>query len=144
MNKESSIAITFSDVKPTIVNEAALLREDPFNWAWVYIPALVFLLIAGTVALWYRFQRQKSKLKSNDPINLFHDLCAAHSLTWLQRRTILKLAEIRKTSNPCLIVLDAALWPDIHDPLVCRSLQKKLSGIHRILFQPTQNHPTST
>ncbi len=46
------------------------------------------------------------------------------------------LAEIRKTANPCLVIFDAALWPDFNDPLVSRSLANKLSELHRMLFKP--------
>ena len=136
-DEEGPVAFTLSNVKPTVVNEAALLEKDGFDYSLIWMPALGLCVLAGLIRLgFYLYRRQQLKHKSNDPVVLFHELCHAYSLSWSQRRALLKLAEIRKTANPCLVIFDAALWPDFNDPLVSRSLANKLSELHRMLFKP--------
>ncbi len=137
IDEEGPVAFTLSNVKPTVINEAALLEKDGFDYSLIWIPVLGLCVLAGLIRLgFYLYRRQQLKYKSNDPVMLFHELCHAYSLSWSQRRALLKLAEIRKTANPCLVIFDAALWPDFNDPLVSRSLASKLSELHRMLFRP--------
>lgn len=143
---DESIAITISEIRPTEINEAALRESASFDYSIIWIPAVVLLALAvcsGLIYKWYR--RKQANAKANDPQDLFRELCAAHGLGYGHRRALLRLAEIRKTSNPCLVVFDAALWPEENDPLINRSLQNKLTALRRNLFQScTSGSPEST
>ncbi len=134
---DDSVSITISEIRPTVFNEAALEETVQFDYSIIWIPVVGVLVVAATV--WFGFflyQKWQNKNQSNDPANLFRELCAAHSLGWSHRRALQRLAEIRKTSNPCLVIFDPALWPEENEPLINRSLQNKLAELHRMIFQP--------
>jgi hypothetical protein len=139
---DEPVSITISEIRPSEINEAALKEAVHFDYSIIWIPAVGLLSVALTIWLGFFFYRKwQKKSSSNDPANLFRELCAVHSLSWSHRRALQKLAEIRKTSNPCLVIFDSALWPEDNDPLINRSLQNKLTALHRILFQPLAKKP---
>lgn len=139
---DEPVSITISEIRPTEFNEAALRETVQADYTFLWIIVAVVLMAAAILWLGFTaYRKWQKRSSSNDPANLFRELCAAHSLSWSHRRALQSLAEIRKTSNPCLVIFDSALWPEENDPLINRSLQNKLAALHRILFQPLPKKP---
>jgi hypothetical protein len=137
MTNEEPISISLSKVEAILINDAALQEKPGFDYSLVWIPAIGVLVVAGLVYAAILYLRRRKKIKvTNDPDNLFHELCAAHSLTWSQKRSLLKLAQLRNLNNPCLIIMDAGLWPDEGDLSISRSFSNTLNELRRHLFEP--------
>lgn len=145
MKNDEPISISLSNVEAILINDAALHDDPGFNYWLIWIPVLSVAMIGGLVWGIRRYLRHTRKnLWTNDPAGLFSELCAAHALTRAQRNALLKLAQLRKVGNPCLIIMDAALWPDDNNPLSNRNLTSRLSELRRILFEPVKLHQAPT
>lgn len=139
MRIEEPVSISLSNVEAVMMNEAALHDKPGFDYSTLLLPAIGLVALSGIIwAAWHYWRRRQKLMSTNDPSNLFNELCNAHSLSWSERRALLKLAELRKISNPCLVILDAGLWPDDHDSLVGQRFNNKLCQIRRTLFAPAQ------
>jgi hypothetical protein len=137
MRNDEPISISLSDIEATLINETALQDRPGFDYTLIWSLALGLVVLGGLIWAVIRYLGRRRKLMlTNDPSNLFRELCTANALTWSERRTLLKLAQLRKISNPCLVVLDAGLWPEENDSLIGRSLNNRLSEIRRTLFEP--------
>lgn len=137
MTSDEPVVVSLSNVRPTEINEAALHNADQFDFSLILFVAIGIAILGGLSWLIVKmYRRHKERTQANDPGLLFRELCNAHALRWTHRRALLKLAQIRKLSNPCLVIIDAALWPDAEEPLISRGLQNKLTELHRRLFQP--------
>jgi hypothetical protein len=137
MSNEEPISISFSNVEAILINDAALHDKPGFDYSLLWMPAIGVLVLAGLTYAAILYSRRRKQLKlTNDPDNLFYELCAAHSLSWSQKKALLKLAQLRNLNNPCLVIMDAGLWPEEGDPMINRGLSNKLNELRRNLFEP--------
>jgi hypothetical protein len=137
MRNDEPISISLSDIEATLINEAALQDKPGFDYTLIGSFALGLVVLGGLIWAVSRYLDRRRKLMlTNDPSNLFRELCVANALTWSERRTLLKLAQLRKISNPCLVILDVGLWPEEDDPMIGRSFSNRLTEIRRSLFEP--------
>lgn len=134
MDEEQKLSVSFSNVAPTQINEAALVPRDEFNFTLLFIGLGAVLLIGVAIGGYLYHRRRQMKSAGNNPLVLFRELCDGYSLSWRQRQSLLRLARIRKVTNPCLIIFDPGLWPSVNDALSDRSFANRISELHRVLF----------
>lgn len=135
MSDPEPISISLSDVEALLINEADLLNQADLgnSLRWVLALGLTVLVCLIWVVVRHLLRR-KRQILADDPLNLFNEICTAHSLSWSQQRALLKLAKCLSIANPCLLLLDTALWPQENDPRISRGLANQLCEVHRALF----------
>jgi hypothetical protein len=137
MIQDDKITFSVSDLKPSQINEAALTKVEGFDYWQLLLPTAAVLglvVLASLAVVFYRRWRQSQKLQE-DPKLLFREICDAYSLSWSQRRSLLKLVSLNKISNPALVMLDSGLWSQGGSHAASRSLSNRLSQLHRMLFE---------
>ncbi len=119
------------------MNEA-FREQSSFNLAVVlpFVGIVIGAILLG-LGIQYYYNARQQRLSSDNPTLLFYELCAAHSLSWQQRRALRRLSIARKLSSPASLFLDIRLWPTNGEAerLLGGRTRRRLGELRRNLFQ---------
>lgn len=128
------------DSLPILLAQARAKQPRPGDWSFgwgtvglIAAAAAGIVLVIWCVKAWLRYREQRT---THSPWLLFQELCAAHGLTYAERRIAKQLAKELRLAQPGVLFVESAWWESDRLPRSLTSQLVTLEKLRKRLFAP--------